>query len=235
MHNIIDDDRLTDPISNNADATPFMLGNYRSEQQCESLKRRVKHGKSWICSKRRSANGLMLWVLSPDSFILLYKSKMCTHLNIFNCAQFLISTKGINLSSSYKETKIGMQKHGLFMFPWEECRSWPEDTGEMLSDIMFHGYSAIKNKSPTSLFGYNGVSKSEGGRYEARFSTYRVGSYVLKADAALAYDAFWDPVDRRNILLRYTSRQNKTTLMHGNTNWKLGEGTLLMWTRHWII
>ena len=108
MHNIIDDDRLTDPISNNADATPFMLGNYRSEQQCGSLKRRVKHGKSWICSKRISANGLMLWVLSPDSFILLYKSKMCTHFNIFNDAQFIISTKGINLSSSYKGTQIRM-------------------------------------------------------------------------------------------------------------------------------
>mmetsp|Transcript_23565 Transcript_23565/g.42187 ORF Transcript_23565/g.42187 Transcript_23565/m.42187 type:complete len:594 (-) Transcript_23565:209-1990(-) len=47
-----------------------------------------------------------------------------------------------------------------------------------------------KKKSPTSRSGYNGVSRAKGGHYEARFSAYRVGSYVLKTDAALAYDAF---------------------------------------------
>ena len=40
---------------------------------------------------------------------------------------------------------------------------------------------------------YNGVSKTKskkhGGKgYEARFSKYRVGSYILEVDAALAYD-----------------------------------------------
>mmetsp|Transcript_48398 Transcript_48398/g.102924 ORF Transcript_48398/g.102924 Transcript_48398/m.102924 type:complete len:702 (+) Transcript_48398:74-2179(+) len=41
--------------------------------------------------------------------------------------------------------------------------------------------------------GYNGVSKiskTKGHKYEARFSGHRLGTYCLKADAALAYDGF---------------------------------------------
>ena len=65
---------------------------------------------------------------------------------------------------------------------------------EMPGDDAFHDDSATKNQSaPSASPRFNGVSKMsklKGHKYEARFSSYRLGSYVLKADAALAYDGF---------------------------------------------
>ena len=41
---------------------------------------------------------------------------------------------------------------------------------------------------PRSLAGYHGVSRTKSSKYEARFKAVRVGTYILKSDAALAHD-----------------------------------------------
>eukprot|EP00580_Thalassiosira_gravida_P014975 CAMPEP_0201664614 /NCGR_PEP_ID=MMETSP0494-20130426/6017_1 /ASSEMBLY_ACC=CAM_ASM_000839 /TAXON_ID=420259 /ORGANISM="Thalassiosira gravida, Strain GMp14c1" /LENGTH=850 /DNA_ID=CAMNT_0048143409 /DNA_START=174 /DNA_END=2726 /DNA_ORIENTATION=+ len=53
--------------------------------------------------------------------------------------------------------------------------------------------SLSSSTSSPSIVKFNGVSKiskAKGHKYEARFSSVRLGSYVLKADAALAYDGY---------------------------------------------
>ena len=62
--------------------------------------------------------------------------------------------------------------------------------------------SAMRSRSPVLSTGYNGVTRTKSGKYEARFSSCRVGCYVLAVDAALAYDAFLRSTGRKKHFLK---------------------------------
>lgn len=75
-----------------------------------------------------------------------------------------------------------------------------EETAKMLSDVFYniHGNKkeislSKKMSKPDATSIYNGVhldlSKKTSTKFEARFSKFRLGSYTLETDAALAYDA----------------------------------------------
>ena len=107
-------------------------------------------------------------------------------------------------SSTQKTEKRGPKKNQQHVKSAVSKKAVPtvldEETAKMLSDVFYNIHGNMKEISlskkmskPDATSIYNGVhldlSKKTSTKFEARFSKFRLGSYTLETDAALAYDA----------------------------------------------
>jgi len=115
-----------------------------------------------------------------------------TNNNNNNNASSSVSSKYNNITNKSKGV-VSKSKSKISKANIKSCPHKKHHEAKMSNPIKKITVPTSSSTSSSSIVKYNGVSKiskAKGHKYEARFSSVRLGSYVLKADAALAYDGY---------------------------------------------